>query len=340
MKEIRLNSMLMWENENIEATIGEINFAINYAIKENYKNTKIVLNLPLSYFDETLFDSIIDSDAIEFESKDGRRFNKEDIILVNNKFKKFLSGIDNSKLSQFEKFIIIYSIVINYKPYKDGNEKYLDIGRSPYLFLEDDYINCFGICQFLCILCRKAGINIGMFKDIKTNHAVCYYYIKDNKYGIDGYFMTDPTHDIINDKKECNYSSMLKCIIFNNDFESFLNSDRQLFLFQDDEDISLFSECVSLLKPDDYFVANRIEMLYSFREQFRKKENFVSYDVIYSCIQNVSQYGYNLGVYDEIMLKNALFLNNLKEKKQCGESTDELIKSFIESSIDSLVVKR
>ena len=67
--------------------------------------------------------------------------------------------------------------------------------------LDDYYINCVGICQFLCILCRQVGMNITMSADEDNEHAICYFCFQDDKYGIDGYFSTDPTNDTRSEEK-------------------------------------------------------------------------------------------------------------------------------------------
>lgn len=331
MEEIRLNIGSFWENiSNIESDIEHINWNI-----ENHKDKKIVINLPITYFDETLFNKISNIDVVEFESEDGRRFKTKDIILTNNKLNNILNEINNANLSQFEKFIVIYSFVVNYKPYKLSSEKYSDIGRSPYLFLEDDYINCVGICNFLCILCRKAGINITMFADEEKKHAICYCFIKDDNYGIDGYFVTDPTNDIISEQKtECNYTNMIGRILFNNDFEKFLNSNINLSYPRDIVDISLFCKYISFLKTSNFFVEsgnNPIDLLYSFRDQFKSKQNYICYDVIYKAILKVSEYGYIPIINNKDLLKNLLFIKEYKEKIIVGESTDGLVESFLDS---------
>ncbi|MGM9877765.1 MAG: hypothetical protein ACI33S_03855 [Bacilli bacterium] len=335
MEEIRLNIGGFWENiSNIESDIEHINWNI-----ENHKDKKIVIDLPITYFDQTFFDRISDPNAIEFESRDGRRFKPKDILLINNKFENMINNIKNSELSQFEKFIAIYSFVANYKPYKlsENNEKYYDVGRSPYLFLKDDHINCVGMCQLLCILCRQVGINITMFADEEKEHAICYCFIKDNNYGIDGYFATDPTVDNINEEKiECDYTKMIGRILFNNDFEKFLNSNRQLSYPNDIVDINLFSKYISFLKTCNFFVENvdnPIDLLYSFRNEFKSKQNNISYDVIYSAILKVSQCGHISNINDnKDTIKNLLFIKEVKERTVIGESTNDLVESFIESS--------
>lgn len=329
MREIRLNVGSFWDDaSNIEADIEHINWNM-----ENNRDKKVIINLPITYFDESLFSRITNLDAIEFEAEDGKRFKPKDIILINNKLNNILNKINIDNLSQFEKFIVIYSFVVNYKLYKLSEEKYHDIGRSPYLFLEDDYINCVGICQFLCILCRKAGINITMVADSEKEHAICYYYLKDDSYGIDGYFVADPTNDMIcEERTECNYVNMVGRILHNNDFERFLNGNRKLSYPNDMINISLFSKYISFLKTNDFFVRRvdtPIDFLNSFRTEFQAKQNNISYDIIYNAILKLSVNGFIPSLNSEKdFLRALLFIREYKEKILAGDSTQGLVESF------------
>jgi len=331
--EIRLNVGSFWEHKsNIDSDIEQINWNI-----ENNRNKKVIINLPITYFDEKLFAKINNLDAVEFESQDGRRFRPKDIILTNKKLNNILYKINDENLSPFEKFIVIYSFVVNFKAYKLGNEKYFDVGRSPYLFLDDEYINCVGMCQFLCILCRKAGINITMLANEEKGHAVCYCYIKDDKYSIDGHFCSDPTDDNVNEESpNCNYTHMIGHILFNNNFERFLNSNQRLSYPNDIIEINLFAKYVSFLKTYDFSVENidnSIDFLYSFRDEYKSKQNGVAYNIIYSTILRLSQGGYIPSVNDnkDIML-SLLFIKEFKEKSILGKSTASMFESFINLS--------
>ena len=333
MNEIRLNIGSFWESaSNIESDINSINWNI-----ENNRDKKIIIDLPISYFDSNIFERISDINAIEFESRDGRRYKPNDILIINNKLKNLINNIKDSLLSPFEKFISVYSFVTNYKLYKLGDEKYFDIGRSPYLFLNDEYINCVGICQLLCILCRQIGIKITMFAEEEKEHAICYFYIQDDKYGIDGYFSTDPTNDTKSeDNSENRYHNMMKRITFNNGFEKFLNSNIQLSYPKNIIDISLFSKYVSFLKTNNFYVENNpnpIDLLYSFQDEYRKKLNYIGYDVVYNAILHVENLGYIPSLNDnKDNLKNLLFIQEVKERILMRESTSDLIESFANST--------
>lgn len=332
MNEIRLNVGSFWENtSNIETNVNSINWNI-----EHHKNKKIIIDLPISYFDSNIFNGILDLSAIEFESKAGHRYKPNDILIINNKLKDMVNDIKNSQLSPFEKFTSIYSFVTNYKPYKPGDDRYLDIGRSPYLFLNDDYINCVGICQFLCILCRQIGINITMLADEENEHAVCYFYILDDKYGIDGYFRSDPTNDTKGEiDRENKYINMIRRITSNNDFEKFLNSDNELSYPKDIIDINLFSKYVSFLKTSNNYVNNNqnsIDIIHSFRSEYREKHNHIGHDIIYAVILKVANLRYIPALNDKLNLKDMLFIEELKDKILAGESTNDIVESFVASS--------
>ena len=169
-----------------------------------------------------------------------------------------------------------------------------------------------------------------------AGHARRHVHIVDPKYGIDGYFSTDPANDTRSEEKnECNYTHMIRRILINNDFEKFLNSNRKLSYPKDMVDISLFSKYISFLKTSNSFVynvENPVDLLYSFRDEYKTKENSIAYDIIYDAILNVSDLGYIPSLNDnKDNLKNLLFIEALKEKILTGENTNNLVESFINS---------
>ncbi len=82
MNEIRLNLGYFWDStSNIESNINSINYNI-----EHNKDKKLIIDLSVSYFDSSIFERIVDLDAIEFESRDGHRYKPNDILRENTKF--------------------------------------------------------------------------------------------------------------------------------------------------------------------------------------------------------------------------------------------------------------
>ena len=114
-------------------------------------------------------------------------------------------------LSPFEKYIYAYNVVKQYKQYKE-NEQDTSAARNLYAILENEYMVCVGYSHLLEDLLNKSGIksidrsvaiDISYDKENenevisskKGEHARRYVYINDPKYGIDGFYVTDPTWD-------------------------------------------------------------------------------------------------------------------------------------------------
>ena len=126
-------------------------------------------------------------------------------------------------LSSFERYIYAYNVVKQYKQYKE-NEKNKSASRNLYAILENEYMVCVGYSHMLEDLLNKSGIksiyrSTGVDdsydkKDEKevvninwNGHARRFVYINDPKYGIDGFYVADPTWD--NDLKNDLYNHLL-----------------------------------------------------------------------------------------------------------------------------------
>ena len=137
---------------------------------------------------------------------------------LNSKLDFMVDEIKNSSLSPYEKYIAAYNIVKSFKKYRlyldnEGiDEVVSDQSRNPYLVLTNQYIVCAGYSSLLHLLLKKLDIPshewiIGVSdkseavassvsKDNDT-HARLYVHIVDDKYGINGYYMCDPTFDSV-----------------------------------------------------------------------------------------------------------------------------------------------
>lgn len=137
---------------------------------------------------------------------------------LNSRLDYMVAEIKNSSLSPYEKYIAAYNIVKSFKKYRlyldnEGiDEVVSDQSRNPYLVLTNQYIVCAGYSSLLHLLLKKLDIPshewiIGVSdkseavassvsKDNDT-HARLYVHIVDDKYGINGYYMCDPTFDSV-----------------------------------------------------------------------------------------------------------------------------------------------
>lgn len=125
---------------------------------------------------------------------------------MNSKLDNLVSDIIDNGLSPFEKYIAVYDIVKNYKPYKECEEDPLQ-ARSLKYILDNEYMVCVGYAHLLIELFAKVGIDATeylntVYFDIdegqkleEGHHARVMVNLKDDKYGIDGYYISDPTWD-------------------------------------------------------------------------------------------------------------------------------------------------
>ena len=131
-------------------------------------------------------------------------------------------------LSPLEKYIYAYNITKKFKVYKE-NDYHRSEARDLYSILINEYMVCVGYRNLLGDLLNKLGIpNIDLSVSVDTSydkvkndevdvndiipvnkngHARKYVYINDTKYGIDGYYVSDPTWD--NSISNDNYIHML-----------------------------------------------------------------------------------------------------------------------------------
>ena len=158
--------------------------------------------------------------------------NNEDKVKISEflKYEKLLYEMvrDATKLSPFEKYIYAYNITKQFKIYKESEYNHQD-SRRLYRLLNNEYMVCVGYSIMFGDLLNKLGIksiklstNVDeSYKDVKNDelefyesiptkfggHARRYVYLIDEKYGIDGYYVSDPTFD--NDLEKDLYNHMI-----------------------------------------------------------------------------------------------------------------------------------
>lgn len=143
----------------------------------------------------------------------------EKFISGEKKLEQLREGVNN--LSPFEKYIFDYNIAKKFKPYKENKDD-AKASRNLYEILDNDYLVCVGFAKILEELTKRDGIpsiehNVMVdtsYDDKDENecvvataggHARRYLYIKDPKYGIDGFYVADPTWDNVMDKDLYNH---------------------------------------------------------------------------------------------------------------------------------------
>ena len=173
-------------------------FNVKFKVEKRSIYNKLFKNLSLDNLN-----IIIENDLYEYSENE---YKKEDAKLEN-----LVSNIKNSELSPFEKYIAVYNIVKNIKPYKENTE---NAEESRYLryILDNEYIVCVGYAKLLIELLDKVGINACEYSvSVDTSydkgftleekvvdlagHARVIVNIDDDKYKIHGLYLSDPTWD-------------------------------------------------------------------------------------------------------------------------------------------------
>lgn len=189
--------------ENIIKTLGnqKRDYVIRIIVKnrELFRKRRILTNLP-----NNIILSINASENIytlkEYQSEE-------------DKIENMVSKIRSADLSPFEKFLAVYDIVKNYKPYNGiigANDESFHLNRI--LDDKNEFIVCAGYARLLeellirvNIPCKRISVNIdssyiGGFtkeeKNVKYNlHSRNLVKIDDDKYNIHGIYISDSTWD-------------------------------------------------------------------------------------------------------------------------------------------------
>ena len=188
--------------------------------------------------------------------------------------------IKKANLSPIEKFIAVYNIVKNFKPYKENNK---DKEQSRYLryILYNDYIVCVGFSNLLECLLDKVGIKakrVGVEVDTSyddgfnsnkpeekvvdfSGHERVIVDIDDDKYNVHGLYMTDPTWDNDLNKDYLNHALMT--------FDNMIIS-RRMFKFSLDSPILTFHSFHEFSQQINYLLEKEID---NESKKNNKKEN-------------------------------------------------------------------
>ena len=184
----------------------------------NFPNSKIsIVTFSKEYFTSTSNDVLYNEEELQtlvnnadMADKYNREitfddeYTLEQAIIASRKLNDnadYINGctINGQHLSPLEKFTLAYSIVIN-KIYQDDNKNSSN-PRNIISTLSSDKIVCCGYANELSALCQRIGVpctcRINSFgeKDKIDNHSTCIINIQDEKYGINGVYVADPTGD-------------------------------------------------------------------------------------------------------------------------------------------------
>lgn len=314
---------LKYINPDLLITLNIDNFeyinVVNKKLKELGKNNIIKVKLDDKVkFNEFIFNNTLDGN-IYVETPDLENVSLQDYL----KFEKLLYEMikHTNNLSPFEKYIYAYNITKQFKDYKE-NENNKNDSRKLYSLLVNEYMVCVGYSRLFGDLLSKMGIenkDLSVSVDISyddvsnyeiefkevvmtegAGHARRYIHIVDPKYGIDGYYVADPTwdndleHDYYNHlamtDTETTFSKRYQLMnymdIFNvNSIDDFIEKFNRIrnkhhyeeFLFE-------VIRVIDVLKVLDISVINKLKVKYDFVDKFR-----------YDWPDNITDFIYDLG---------------------------------------------
>lgn len=173
----------------------------NYNIKIRIKNRELLMQnglLNFSNINLTIFNDLYD-------------YKKEELLNEEELLNKLVKPIKEANLSPYEKYLAVYNIVKQFKPYKENNENKEESRYLRYI-LNNDYMVCVGYSRLLETLLDKVGIPsyaISVMVDTSydegftledkptdlAGHRRNVVKIDDDKYGIHGIFIADATWD-------------------------------------------------------------------------------------------------------------------------------------------------
>lgn len=249
-------------------------------IKLNTLNKKFIVKINVekrSIFNKLFKNLKLDNISLIIKN-DLYEYSEEEYFKEDKKIENLVSNIKNSNLSPLEKFIAVYNIVKNIKPYKENEEKKEEARYLRYI-LDNDYIVCVGYARLLVELLDKIGINATDYSvcvDVSydegftleeknvllVGHARVIVNMDDDKYNIHGLYVSDPTWDNNQEKNLLN-NSLLPFDSMQRDFRMFSYD-----IFNPILDIHNFDE---YNKQINFLLKRKIE---KFTNIFMKDNNF------------------------------------------------------------------
>jgi len=330
---------------NSELTEEELN-----NLKYIHPNKKIYISIDNYEFVEKIINKLIElkiNPEIKIALKDKEKFNTTQIfkdskyeklnIWINNDFQTnslenykrfenilytFINPAKEKDYSPFEKYIYAYNIAKRFKKYKEVEENQDKMeSRNLYDILINEYMVCVGYGTMFRDLLNKLGISntkkqIDVSKNAPTEdvefagHDRTYAYIKDPKYGIDGFYIADPTWDNSLEKdlynylavtnQEMNYNHMrLGTIVKSKSSYGFIFIDENILL--DFNNINDFYQRINYILNEE--VNKYITKIKNKKEVYNIKEEIskIYYEIIESILNIIKEL--DKETYNEIITK-------------------------------------
>ena len=181
----------------------------NIAQLKQFKNCNITFEYERSTgTTDSQFMDDYKNNHIEGQRADGNKvFSINQIIEDEDFVLKIANEINSKNFSPLEKIFAIYNITTSMKSYhKESPSSGLEQSRSLFEYLNNNYMVCAGYKNFLENICYLTDIPscYEFVRQENEPHARLYVNITDEKYGINGYYVLDPTADI---SKGINFAS-------------------------------------------------------------------------------------------------------------------------------------
>lgn len=229
----------------------------------------IVVKLPIrnreDFKNSSLYDIKLNSVALVITS-DLYDYPLEEYLKEDKRLDEMVEDINKSDLSPLERYIAVYNIVKNYKEYKENENDKIQARKLRYI-LDNEYMVCVGFAKLLEVLCEKVGISCEEFSvTIDTSydkgftleetpvtqagHSRNLISIDDDKYGIHGIFMADPTWDNDLNSDDLNYA-ITPISRANETRRMFWNNN--IFTILDVNSFEEYSEHINYLLKSEYY---------------------------------------------------------------------------------------
>lgn len=307
---------------NNNSKISILNREKGFSEEDYYKVVKDLLEHLSKAGKHYVVEFDVDNRSVFKEVFNGKQFANVDLFIKNDLYNypyedyleeekrldKLVEPIKSKNLSPLERYLAVYNIVKNFKPYKENTNQYEESRYIRYI-LDNEYMVCVGYAKLLEVLCEKVGIrttdlsvgvDISYDKDVSTSetpveyggHARCMVSIDDDKYGVHGIYVADPTWDNNLAENRLNFALMTSA--------KTVTGKRMLFydMYHPILDINTFDDFnkqVNYLFKRHLEEVNKTQSLFlydylSFQEQVRMKEDIVYRDKMISKVRIVMAY--------------------------------------------------
>ena len=214
-------------------------------------------------------------------------YSYQEYINEEKKLNDLVAPIKNSNLSPFEKYIAVYNLVKNFKPYKENNDNREQARYLRYI-LDNDYIVCVGYTTLLQTLLDKVGVKSNCIsvtvdtsydsgfdeknpEEISVTHGGHQRLVvdmEDDKYNIHGLYMADATWDNNLEKDYLNHALMT--------FDNMITNKR-MFYFSTYEPILCFHTFKDYSDQVNYLI----------KEEMKEEEkNFLNHGIFEKTLNN------------------------------------------------------